>query len=63
MFSGEGEAWSYALVRGDGADISSLVKNLNQTLRGRGGGRSGFAQGSVRASRGEIEEFFQEVSR
>ena len=63
VFSGEGEAWSYALVRGDGADISSLVKNLNQTLRGRGGGRSGFAQGSVRASRGEIEEFFQEVSR
>ena len=63
VFSGEGEAWSYALVRADGADISSLVKNLNQTLRGRGGGRSGFAQGSVRASRGEIEEFFQEVSR
>ena len=63
VFSGEGEAWSYALVRADGADISSLVKNLNQTLRGRGGGRNGFAQGSVRASRGEIEEFFQEVSR
>nr|WP_325200855.1 alanyl-tRNA editing protein [uncultured Oscillibacter sp.] len=59
VFSGEGEAWSYALIRADGTDISALVKALNGALRGRGGGRNGFAQGSVRAGREEIEEFFK----
>ena len=59
VFSGEGEKWSYALIRADGADIAPLVKKLNQALRGRGGGRNGFAQGSVQAPRGEIETFFK----
>lgn len=59
VFSGEGEKWSYALVRADGADISSLVKELNRTLQGRGGGRNGFAQGSVQAARQAIEDFFE----
>ena len=59
VFSGEGEKWSYALVRAGGADISSLVKELNQALHGRGGGRNGFAQGSVQAAREEIESFFE----
>lgn len=59
VFSGEGEKWSYALVRADGADISPLVKELNQALHGRGGGRNGFAQGSVAAGREAIEEFFK----
>ena len=59
VFSGEGEKWSYALVRADGADISPLVKELNQALQGRGGGRNGFAQGSVAAGREAIEEFFR----
>ena len=59
VFSGEGEKWSYALVRADGADIAPLVKDLNQALHGRGGGRNGFAQGSVAAGREAIEEFFK----
>ena len=59
VFSGEGEKWNYALVRADGTDISPLVKELNQTLRGRGGGRNGFAQGSAAAAREEIERFFE----
>lgn len=58
VFSGEGRKWSYALVRAGAADISSLVNELNQILQGRGGGRKGFAQGSVQASREEIEQFF-----
>ncbi|WP_295751723.1 alanyl-tRNA editing protein [uncultured Oscillibacter sp.] len=58
VFSGEGEKWGYALVRSDGADISPLVKELNQSLRGRGGGRSGFAQGSVQAGSEAITAFF-----
>ena len=63
VFSGEEERWSYALVRADGADIAPLVRALNQTLRGRGGGRNGFAQGGVSAAREDIERFFQEVKR
>lgn len=59
VFSGEGARWSYALVRGDGGEIAPLVKELNETLHGRGGGRNGFAQGSVQAGRGEIEAFFK----
>ena len=59
VFSGEGAKWSYALVRGDGGDIAPLVKELNETLHGRGGGRNGFAQGSVQTGRGEIEAFFR----
>ena len=59
VFSGEGDQWSYALVRGDGGDIAPLVKELNETLHGRGGGRNGFAQGSVQTGRGEIEAFFR----
>lgn len=59
VFSGEGAKWSYALVRGDGGDIAPLVKELNETLHGRGGGRNGFAQGSVQAGREEIEAFFR----
>lgn len=59
VFSGEGAKWSYALVRGDGGEIAPLVKELNETLHGRGGGRNGFAQGSVQAGRGEIEAFFK----
>ena len=58
VFAGEGERHAYALVRSDGGDIAPLVKELNQTLRGRGGGRNGFAQGSVSAAREEIEFFF-----
>ncbi len=59
VFSGEGEKWSYALVRSGGTDISPLVKELNQALHGRGGGRNGFAQGSVSAAREEILRFFE----
>jgi len=60
VFAGEdGGKYNYALVRADGGDITALVKGLNQSLHGRGGGRDGFAQGSVEARREEIEAFFQ----
>ena len=54
VFAGEQKAYVYALVRAGGADIAPLVKRLNQTLNGRGGGRNGFAQGSVRADASAI---------
>ena len=34
-------------------------QELNQALQGRGGGKPDFVQGSVAASRPEIEHFFQ----
>ena len=58
VFAGENGKYNYALVRADGGDIASLVKDLNHALNGRGGGRNGFAQGSVQANKAEIEAFF-----
>ena len=58
VFAGEdGKGWNYALVRAEGA---VHVQEMNRALHGRGGGRGGFAQGSVRADRREIEAFFRE---
>ena len=59
VFSGESGQYHYALVRADGADISALVKAMNAALSGRGGGRNGFAQGSVEARQEETEAFFR----
>ena len=58
VFAGEGSRWAYALLRADGQDISAFVKGMNAALHGRGGGRNGFAQGSVEAAKEEIEAFF-----
>ena len=58
VFAGEDGKYNYALVRADGGDIAPLVKDLNRTMNGRGGGRNGFAQGSVQAGKAEIEAFF-----
>lgn len=58
VFAGERGRYNYALLRSDGADIAPLVKSLNAALHGRGGGRSGFAQGSVQAEESAIRGFF-----
>ena len=60
VFAGEGIHYAYALGRADGQDISAQVKAMNAALHGRGGGRSGFAQGSAEAERSAIEAFFKE---
>lgn len=60
VFTGENGYFHYALGRADGTDISALVKTMNAALHGRGGGRNGFAQGSVEAEQGAIEAFFKE---
>ncbi len=57
-FSGDEEAgYKYAIGQKDG-DVRALVKEMNQALSGRGGGKPGFAQGSVLAGRRAIETFF-----
>lgn len=59
VFAGEDGQYAYALVQANAQDISPLVKDMNKTLNGRGGGRNGFAQGSVQADKSAIEAFFQ----
>jgi alanyl-tRNA synthetase len=57
-FSGEdGQGYKYAIGQKAG-DLRSFTKELNQALHGRGGGKLDFVQGSVQASRAEIESFF-----
>ena len=57
-FSGDDETgYKYAIGEKDG-NLRSLIKELNQTLNGRGGGKPAFAQGSLSTTRTEIEVFF-----
>ena len=58
VFAGEDGQYAYALVHPGTQDISALVKDMNKALNGRGGGRNGFAQGSVQAVREDIQRFF-----
>ena len=57
VFAGTDGAYKYAIGHADG-DLRELTKTLNAALSGRGGGKPNFVQGSVSASRAEIEAFF-----
>ena len=57
--SGDDEnGYKYAMGEKDG-DLRALVKEFNSTLNGRGGGKPFVVQGSVAATRIEIEEFLK----
>ena len=57
-FSGEDvSGYKYAVGQA-GGDLRDFVRELNQALSGRGGGKPDFVQGSVQAKRWEIEAFF-----
>ncbi|MCD8147310.1 MAG: alanyl-tRNA editing protein [Clostridiales bacterium] len=61
VFSGaDGQGYKYAIGLEDG-DLRALTKELNRTLNGRGGGKPFFVQGSVSASRKEIEIFLKKM--
>ena len=57
VFSGSDGTYRYALIHA-GQDIRPLVKDMNDALHGRGGGRDGFAQGSAACTAEEIRAFF-----
>lgn len=57
VFAGSDGAYQYAIAQG-GGDLRGLAKELNAALNGRGGGKPEFVQGSVRAARQEIQDFF-----
>ena len=55
--SEEGPVYRYACMQ-RGGEIADLIKEMNAVLNGRGGGRNGFAQGSVKADKKKIHTFF-----
>ena len=56
VFSGTDGSYRYAVISPE--DVSPLVKAMNQSLSGRGGGRNGFAQGSAACTAEAIRAFF-----
>lgn len=61
VFSGNDEVgYKYAVVSRE-TDVRSIGKALNEALSGRGGGKPNMIQGSVAASRAEIEAFWETV--
>ena len=59
VFSGaDGAGYAFALIDQQ-KDLREVGKAMTAALGGRGGGKLGFQQGRVTASRKEIEEFFQ----
>jgi alanyl-tRNA synthetase len=58
VFAGD-DAQGYKYALGErGGNLRGLVKELNQALQGRGGGKPDFAQGSVQGKKADIEAFF-----
>ena len=57
VFSGADGNYNVCMVSKTG-DVKELGLAMNKTLCGRGGGKPGFFQGSVKATREEIEAFF-----
>ena len=58
VFSGnDTDGYSVCIVH-HGGDVKELGSRMAQALDGRGGGKPGFFQGSVKATRARIEEFF-----
>lgn len=57
IFSEKDGGYNYAIGCKDG-DLRELVRKLNSDLNGRGGGKPFFVQGSVCASKDEIEAFW-----
>ena len=52
------EIYRYACMQ-RGADINGFIREMNTALNGRGGGRDGFAQGTVQAQGSAIRDFFR----
>ena len=59
VFSGRDGDYKYAMGKRDG-DLKQMTIEMNRTLSGQGGGKPNFVQGSVRATRKEIEAFFRD---
>ena len=58
VFSKTADGFQYAMGTETG-DLRAFTKDMNAKLNGRGGGKPGFVQGSVKATLKEIKDFFQ----
>ena len=58
VFRRTADGYQYAIGQENG-DLRAFTKELNAKLSGRGGGKPGFVQGSVKAELEEIRDFFQ----
>lgn len=58
VLSGEDGNFNVCLMNKSG-DVKQLGTAMNKALNGRGGGKPGVFQGSLRATRSQIEEFFK----
>ena len=58
VFAAAAEGGFRYAVGEEGGDLRALVKEINQELEGRGGGKPFFAQGSVQAGEEAVREFF-----
>ena len=59
VFTGEEGRYSYCLAS-KSQDLRSLGKEMTGALSGRGGGKAEFQQGTVAATRTQIEAFFNQ---
>ena len=59
VLSGTDEAGYAICIISKTADTRQLGKTVNEALNGRGGGKPGAYQGSIKVSRAKIEEFFR----
>ena len=57
VFSPAGDGYQYVILD-EAQDLRPVAKAMNAALQGRGGGKPNFVQGSVRASRADIEAWF-----
>ncbi len=60
VFSGEAGNFAYCLATRNG-DLREMGKKITAALNGRGGGKPNFQQGSLKATREEIEGFFVNI--
>ena len=59
VFSGTDEGGYTVCIISKSHDLKELGKSMTQTLNGRGGGKPGSFQGSLKATREQIEGFFE----
>lgn len=60
-FSGNDEKGYIYVIASEKLPLRSMSKEINTALNGKGGGSDELLQGSVKASRSEIEKYFSEV--
>jgi alanyl-tRNA synthetase len=60
VFSGNDERYDVCLAH-PGGDVKELGNRMAKELNGRGGGKPGFFQGSVKATKEQVEAFFWNI--